>query len=293
MPNPETVTARDRKLVLAACVLVARADGPLVDAERAELERLAASWFPDEDAMLAVEKLSRHDLGADEIVAGLSSTAAREALWMCLSTIAAVDAATSPSEQAVIDRFAALLDRKPTPAGSGAGGPGPAPQPGETREQAAERTVLWFATYSAIVGAVPQPFLSDFTLILPAQLWMLRRIAAHWNVAFDRKMIAEFAGIAMLSAGAETLRNALARFVPIVPRLATEAASQFAVTYGLGRLAIAYFESGRKVDAESLRRVYDDARRKGADLYSRFATAFSGRSEKDVDSIVGDMLRGR
>ncbi|MBI1854150.1 MAG: hypothetical protein HYR85_27745 [Planctomycetes bacterium] len=291
-PTPDTVTTRDRKLILAACVLVARADGGLAESERAELERLATAWFPDEDAVLAVEKLCHHELSPDEIVAGLSGGAARESLWMCLSTISAIDANVPAPEQAVIDRFSKLLDRGAGRAGDRSDGPGPAARQGESREQAAERTVLWFSVYSAVVGAMPQPFFSDFSLILPAQIWMLRRIGAHYDVAFDSKMIAEFAGIAMLSAGAETLRHALSRFVPILPRAATEAASQFAVTYGLGRLAIAYFDGGRKVDAEVLRRVYADARRRGAEIYSRFATMFAGRSEKDVDGIVSDILRG-
>jgi uncharacterized protein (DUF697 family) len=143
------------------------------------------------------------------------------------------------------------------------------------------------------VGAVSERVEGDLALLLPAQLWMVRRIASHHGVPFDPRMVGELAGIAFLSAGTDRLRHAAVRRLAGTTEGIAGAASQFAVTYALGRTAAAYFERGRRADAGLLRAVFEDARRRGSQIQSRFASYFLGRTRRDVGPIVDGILGSR
>jgi uncharacterized membrane protein YebE (DUF533 family) len=120
-PADEILTPRERWSILAGCFLLANADGSLAESERGELERLGAAWLPEQDVGRTLARLSAEPMTPEEIAGGLSGNEAREALWMCLTTVAAADARVTDSEREVLGRFAPVRGGARRSGGSASG----------------------------------------------------------------------------------------------------------------------------------------------------------------------------
>ncbi|MBS1152062.1 MAG: hypothetical protein H6Q89_3760 [Myxococcaceae bacterium] len=136
------------------------------------------------------------------------------------------------------------------------------------RDQAARDVVNLCSYACAVVAVSPIPF-SDAVLMLPVQSAMVITIG-HIH---GRKVTQADAKSLILELGATVGLGMLARqgikaLLPVVGALLTIPAA-FAASWGIGRVAIEYFKNPGAVSSESLKEVFENAKKEGSQLFSR------------------------
>lgn len=119
------------------------------------------------------------------------------------------------------------------------------------REQAVSRLIREAAWWCALIGVEPVPGI-DVPLLLAAQVRLVLRIAAVYGESMKarhaRELLTTIAGgVALRYLGQEA-----AKLVPVLGWLASGAVAG-AGTWAIGRVAAAYFESGRRLSPADLR----------------------------------------
>lgn len=143
--------------------------------------------------------------------------------------------------------------------------------------RAAHQQIVGYAMASAALGAVP---LVDLAALPALQVKMLHKLSELAGVRWDKRRVAEFS--ALLGPGIAAgygLRMAGRSAIKLIPVLgqtggaAYGAATGAALTFALGKAARLYLDhaaQGRPVRAEDVRRVFDEALRRGRDLIKTF-----------------------
>jgi len=112
-----------------------------------------------------------------------------------------------------------------------------------------------FAIAISGIGAIPLPF-SDFYLMSPLQCFMVMAIARK----YDKKINFKTARALIATAGGgfigRQICSSLMRFIPVVGRFI---AIPFAYgwTFGIGEMAILYFETDGKATEEELKETFE------------------------------------
>jgi small GTP-binding protein len=122
------------------------------------------------------------------------------------------------------------------------------------RRQLSRKLILNASVLNAIIAAVPVPFL-DIPLLLASQVRMVLRIAAIYgeslSVRHARELLTTMAGGVLL----RYLASELGAFVPVIGWMAAGIVTGLG-TWAMGRVAVAYFEAGRRLSGEQLRQMY-------------------------------------
>jgi small GTP-binding protein len=128
------------------------------------------------------------------------------------------------------------------------------------RRQISRNLVRNASILSGVIAAGPIPIL-DIPLLLTSQVRMVLRIAAIYgetlSVRHARELLTTMAG----SVGLRYLATVLGKFIP-GPGWLVSAAVTGTGTWAIGRVAIAYFESGKQLNANQLRELYKKAMRR-------------------------------
>jgi len=159
--------------------------------------------------------------------------------------------------------------------------------PGE-RRKISEDLVMLSSLGAAAVTYVPVP-LSDFFLVTPVQASMVMSVGRVHGRKIDlaeaRRILLELAAVCGVGILAQKGFATLSKI--LLPGLGGLLAGPyaFAVTYGLGKVSIRYFESGGA--AEGLKAVFEEAVRDGRRLFSREKVAeFRKRRGQDVEEFA-------
>jgi small GTP-binding protein len=122
------------------------------------------------------------------------------------------------------------------------------------RRQLCRRLILSASALNAIIAAEPIPGL-DIPLLLASQVRMVLRIAAIYgeslSVRHARELLTTMAGGVAL----RYLASQLGKLIP-GPGWLIGAAVTGLGTWAMGRVAVTYFESGKRLTPEQLRRLY-------------------------------------
>ncbi len=122
------------------------------------------------------------------------------------------------------------------------------------RRSAAQKVVRQSAVFNTAVGAEPIPFI-DIPVLLTLQARMVLRIAAIYGESFDvshaKELITTIAG----GLAFRYLAEQGAKLVPI-GGWALAAGIAAAGTWGMGQVAIEYFESGKRLNSKQMRQMY-------------------------------------
>ncbi len=159
------------------------------------------------------------------------------------------------------------------------------------REKAC-RDVLNMCSYaSAVIAVSPIPF-SDVLLMLPVQTAMVMTVGhiqgRKINEAAARDLLLELGAIAGVGILA---RQGIKALLPVFGALLTVPAA-FAANWAMGRAAMEYFRNPT-ASRETLREVYQEAKREGAGLFSRVNfDAFRSKSEGAVGDVVEPKPKG-
>jgi small GTP-binding protein len=133
------------------------------------------------------------------------------------------------------------------------------------RRQLSQRLIRGAAFLNAIIAAEPIPFL-DIPLLLASQVRLVLRIAAVYgeslSVRHARELLTTMAG----SVALRYLASQLGKFIPgpgwLIGGIVTGLG-----TWTMGRVAVAYFEGGKRLSGEQLRQLYKRlARRPRSDV---------------------------
>lgn len=136
------------------------------------------------------------------------------------------------------------------------------------REMEILEDILKYSVLAAVAGAMPVPgvaVVADLAVIA-LQAKLVHDIGQYWGHQMDMAAIRAFMGTVAGSAGLRIAVNNLARFVPGWGS-AFGAATSFATTFAIGRVANRYFEAGRGLDEAELRSLFDNARSEGRTVF--------------------------
>jgi uncharacterized protein (DUF697 family) len=159
----------------------------------------------------------------------------------------------------------------------------------EERAQIAGDIVMMASMGAAAVTYAPVP-LTDFVLVTPVQASMVMAVGrvSGRELDFDesKHIVMELASVCGLSLIAQKGFATLSKI--FLPGLGGILAGPYAfgVTYGMGRVAIRYFQD-REHSRETLKRIFDDAVREAKSLFSiEKLNAFRKKWGKDVDDFA-------
>jgi uncharacterized protein (DUF697 family)/GTPase SAR1 family protein len=116
--------------------------------------------------------------------------------------------------------------------------------------------VNWGAGRAFAIAFVPIP-LADVVPLVANEAYMIYKIGACYGYAVDQTILASFLGCL----GGSIAGKLMASFIPFL-----KAPIAAAVTYGVGRAAVAYFESGMKLGEEELKEIFRLAKQKGKEI---------------------------
>ncbi len=153
------------------------------------------------------------------------------------------------------------------------------------RDMEITEDILKYSVLATVAGAMPVPgvaIIADLAVVA-LQAKMVHDIGQYWGHAMDQKAIRAFMGSVMGSAGLRIAVNNLARFIPGWGS-AFGAATSFASTYALGRVAQRYFQEGRELDEGELKDLFARAKDEGRQRFTaeeqRIAKARAEHGEK-------------
>jgi uncharacterized protein (DUF697 family) len=157
------------------------------------------------------------------------------------------------------------------------------------REKVAADIVTMASMGSAAVTYAPIP-LSDFVLVTPVQASMVMAVARVYGRELDfnesKHILLELASVCGLSLLAQKGFATLSKV--LFPGLGGVLAGPyaFAVTYGMGRVSMRYFED-REHSRESLKHIFDEATKEAKGLFSsKRLEAWRNKWGKDVESFA-------
>jgi len=135
----------------------------------------------------------------------------------------------------------------------------------ETRERAHE-VVLNFSLWAAGIVLFPVPF-SDLVLLMPVQSAMVISIGRAYGLKDPpEKVLAILAGACGASVFGQITVLFVANFIPILGKFIS-APFVFGWTYGLGEVAMRYFESQGEASPDELRKIFEKASKEASRNY--------------------------
>ena len=157
----------------------------------------------------------------------------------------------------------------------------------EEREQKAHDVVMMSSYAGAVAALMPVP-LADLALLLPVHSVMVMTLGhVHGRPLSQteaRRVVLELGAVAGLSFVGTAAISALKRLV--MPGLGglLSASATFALTWGLGRVATAYFQNP-ELSREELQKLFEEAMREGKKHFSKEAfDRFRKEQKKDEPS---------
>lgn len=164
----------------------------------------------------------------------------------------------------------------------------------EAERHAKAREVVNICSYAGAATAVVPIPLVDLVLLLPVHSVMVMTVGHCFgrklSGAEAKRVALELGGIAGVTLAGGAAINALRRlFLPAIGGLLAVPAT-FALTWGLGRVAIEYF-ANPSLSREDLKKVFEDAMKEGKSSFSkeafdRFRQKNEGVKVKDPEAEV-------
>ena len=297
------MTEQEQKAILSIAMMAALADGNRTEQERAEIEKLAASFV---GTKLNVDEIY-HDvllrkISLPEAASQLQSANAKEAAYGLAVGACNADGATNELEKKFLTALAQSLNLAPDvlskyesdaqavaqlPVAAGAQVSAAA----KMTEAEMDETIHNAAIVNAALELMPETL--STLAIIPLQMRMVYRIGQNFGFELDQSYIKDFAGtlgIGMTSQYLEVVaRKLLGGIFGGVGRQAASSGMSFAVTFALGQVAKKYYASGRKIDAAQLKEIFSKMVADAGSMKDKYSqeiqakiTEFKGKSFSDI-----------
>ena len=140
------------------------------------------------------------------------------------------------------------------------------PQDMETTRERAREIILNFSLWAAGIVLFPVPF-SDLVLLMPVQSAMVIAIGRAYGIKDPpEKVLAILAGACGASVFGQITTLFVANLIPIIGKFIS-APFVFGWTYGLGEVAMRYFESQGEASSDELRSIFKRASKEASRNY--------------------------
>lgn len=132
----------------------------------------------------------------------------------------------------------------------------------------ARGVVRSFSLWCAGIVLIPVPF-SDLVLLIPVQTAMILKISRIFNVQDPpERILAYIAATSGVSVFGQVTMLIIANLFPIIGKLVS-APFVYGWTYGLGEVAIRYFESQGTLSGDEMKRVFKEASKQAYKTYKK------------------------
>jgi uncharacterized protein (DUF697 family) len=120
-----------------------------------------------------------------------------------------------------------------------------------------------FSMIAGAVGFLPTPFISDFTIITPMQIYMVSKIAKLYNYSLNPKELLKMvSGTVGLGYSCLLVARGLLAFVPVGGWFVAGGMA-FSGTYAIAIIAQKYIENKGDLSEDSVRKIYKEAFEEG------------------------------
>ena len=299
------ISEKEALASLRTLICVARADGVLHDQEMSALEgALAEGQLP---GGMTLSALLAEDAALDEQLALITTLELRELVFKAAYSMANADGDCSPAEQAVLDAIrisfriseeqTSLLARifretKRTVLPSSI----EAVIDPEARAIDIHNDVVKYAILSGILGANPIPGLAVATdlAVIALQVKLVCDVGQYWGHTVDKHAALSILGGLGLGTGARLAVSQLAKLLPGWGS-AFGAATSFASTFALGRVADEFFSSSQATSIAALKGKFKVAQLEGKAVYKESEDVIAARetaAKTELEAIHEEMKMG-
>jgi uncharacterized protein (DUF697 family)/tellurite resistance protein len=306
---------KQKRAIMAVCLLAAFADGSKSELEHEQIKRIAASLAPEAgfDLPALYQEVLLRRVTAASAARDVQSDEMRQLAYEMAVCVCDADGARQHGEAAFLEslREALGLDAGPAQAFAQqadhvAAAPFAAPASTAASRAQIDSMVLNYSILNGALELLPQSLAS--MAILPLQTKMVYRIgkahgyeldsghirdfAATLGVGFTgqyveqfgRKLVGGLLGQLAGGLGGKKLKGLL----KTVGGTATGIAFSFATTYALGMVAAEYYAGGRNMSMEVLQRAFAGMFERGRSLQAQYAGQIQARASS-LDA--GEVLR--
>lgn len=147
---------------------------------------------------------------------------------------------------------------------------------------------------AGLTGAIPIPLVSDL-MVVPMQIKLVYDVAALFGKRASKETIQLMFETLGVGVGARIGISALCKLVPGFGSV-VGAASSFASTYALGKVAYVYFEKDQTVHFEQLKELYREEQARGKAEFQKQKGAIEDASRshtKRLKSLAHDLQQGK
>jgi uncharacterized protein (DUF697 family) len=127
----------------------------------------------------------------------------------------------------------------------------------QKNEEEANSYITWAAGRAAAIAIIPLP-LADVAPLVANEIYMIYRLAGVYGIANDQSLITMILGCTGGSLAGKMGAS-------LVPFLKIPIAA--AVTYGVGKAAKAFFESGMELNGETLKELFENAMDEASSIF--------------------------
>jgi uncharacterized protein (DUF697 family) len=144
-----------------------------------------------------------------------------------------------------------------------------------------------FSMIAGAIGFLPTPFISDFTLITPLQIYMVNKIAKLYDYPLNPKELLKMvSGTVGLGYTCLLVARGLLAFVPVAGWFVAGGIA-FAGTYTIAIIAQKYIENKGDLSEESIKRIYKEAFEEGKKQFKLLKNDIA----KEKDNLLGDLKK--
>ncbi len=289
-------------------VCMAKADGKLLDEEReALIQSLASLSLPEG---VTIDSLLSENITPEEVIPQITSETARESVYQAAYLMANIDGNCSPEEKQLLDQIArafagfqpfgqqAWLEYLETRANrSNLANQMQKISDSSQRSIEVERVIMDSCFFNAVFGAFPFPgvaILLDL-LIYWNQLTLVQTIGERWGYTAQSEDLKKALFGSLAVTGARIAFSNLSKFIPVVGMVAG-AATAYATTWAIGKVANQYYAEGCKMDKFKLQEAFKVAKQEGEFLYQQNADSITARRqalEPKLEELTADLRAGK
>jgi len=307
MKIDDCLSAEISEALLAVCLIAAMCDGEKSEIERVEVRRIAEELESADPAGLT-RRILMGRLALVDVLPRLTDPAHRLLAYEMALGVCESDGALSDPERTFLEGLRAELKISASSSQQAEGEVESVMlSPSVLKETAPanpdlNRMILHYAILNGALELLPETIAT--MAILPMQMKMVYRIGKSHGVEMDRSRISEFLAVAGVGLGSQLVEGFArklmgglgkklgGKFVGKAANQFAGSALSFATTYALGHLAEKYHSSGRRIDANSARALFETLKSQASELHARHLPEIQAKARTITPSSVLQMVTG-
>ena len=310
------MTPTEQESILTLSLMAAFADGAKLDAERAEIKRIAES-LPHADVQPSVlyQRVLLKQITLAQAAAPLQSSELRQLAYEMAVCVCDADGAQTDAEKIFLAglRHELKLDEKSAKAVDSAAEAlavepfadaalPPVISQASAVDAQVDKMVLNYAILNGALEMLPESIAT--MAIVPMQMKMVYRAGKSYGHELSRGHITELLAAAGVGLTSQVLEGYARKLLGgllgkvgggIGRKVGNQAASSvmaFATTWAMGKLAQQYYSGGRKLSAIELRSTFGSLTEKARSMHSRYAGEIQQKAGSVNISQLLPLIRG-